>query len=202
MLVIGVVCWITEESQIPELRRCLDSLKEFRVILVDGKWYDMEGEQHTSIPKAYDMFAQYPNVEVIVSINKHEWENRNLYLERCKEDDFLIWIDTDEWLEVNISPLKHIDDLFDYKNTGEQMVSVLFQGKAHGAGIYETKRGVLYPSKTRHRDRHNELWCDGKEITQGRLNNIFGLIIHHDKSFRSEGRENAMRIRNRLKPFR
>jgi len=190
-----------EISQLPELKRCLDSVKQFRVILVDGKWYDMEGEQHTSIPEAYKLFKKYPNVEVIVSVNRHEWENRNLYLERCKDDDVLIWVDTDEWVET---PIPILGEYMNNKLESDKspMYAVSFKGKAHGAGTYRQNRLVAFPTKTRHRDRHNELWYKDNQIIKGKLPIVDLILVHHDKSFRSEERETAMRIRNKLKPFR
>jgi hypothetical protein len=168
--------------------------------LVDGKWYDIKDDQFTSIPEAYDIFKEYPNVEVITAVNRHEWQNRNLYLERCAKDDFLIWIDTDEWLEVTNSSYE--SDLFAAHMSNIPMMSIPFEGKAHGAGTYQQNRIVIFPAKTMHRDRHNELWYNGTQIIQGKLPRIHGLLVHHDKSYRSEEREKAMFIRNRLRPFR
>lgn len=195
MLVIGVVCWIHEKSQLPELRQCLDSLKQFRVILVDGKWYDIDHDQLTSIPEAYEMFKKYPNVEVITAVNRHEWQNRNLYLERCTPKDILIWVDTDEWLEVT-------GDVKELQYRLNPAFEVHFRGKMYTDGDVRQIRGLMYPSETRHTDRHNQAWYQGKEILCNAARPKDCIILHHDKSYRSEEREKAMRIRNRLKPFR
>ena len=190
-IVFGVCCWISEESQLGELRRCLDSVKEYRVILVNGKWYDIEGDYPDSLPEAHEIISRYPNVEVITAINRHEWENRNLYLERCNEDDVLIVLDTDEYVEGVISEQEISDD---------DSFMVMGVSKRHGGDVV-LKRGIRYPSETRHKDRHNEYWRNDTKLRFfGRIPNIFKII--EDKSYRSDDIGITMKKRAQLRPFR
>ena len=62
MIVFGISCYISEESQIPELKRCLESVKNYKVILVDGKWYDFRGESDLSLPSARKLINSYTSI--------------------------------------------------------------------------------------------------------------------------------------------
>ena len=199
MLVFGVACWIYEKSQLPEVKRCLDSIKDYRVILVDGKWYDMEGSDSLlSIPELDDLLADYPNVERVNAPNMHEWETRNIYLERCKPDDILLWLDTDEWFEVT-DKANFMDNL---TKITTPMFLVDYVDKRMGPNAVRVQ-GIRYPSETRHRDRHNELWYKDKPAWNTAVRPAVQGIRHHsDKTYRSEEREKVMLTRNKLKPFR
>lgn len=154
----------------------------------------MDSPHHTSIREAYDIFKEYPNVEVISSVSRHEWENRNLYLERCSKDDILIWLDTDEWL-VQSQDLT-CDDMGD-----SPCFLVRFHDKRMGGFCYQ-RRGFRYPSETRHTDRHNQLWYHNQEImaSPGPAPDTF--VIYQDKNFRSVERECMMKVRGKLRPYR
>lgn len=190
-MVFGICCWISEASQIPELRRCLESVKDYRAILVDGKWYDIEGDRETSLPLAIEIIDSYPNVERITAINRHEWENRNLYLERCSKDDVLIVLDTDEFI------IKTNDDI-----TIPLKDSFMVRGisKRHGGEVV-LKRGITYPSETRHMDRHNEYWRKGCKLMFDSLL-LEELTIVEDRSFRSENNKQIMKTRGSQRPYR
>lgn len=191
MIVFGICCWIPEASQLPELKRCLDSVKDFKVIVVNGKWYDIEGEHPYSIPEARSLMESYPNVTRIDYANHHEWEARNKYLEECNNDDVLIWLDTDEWFEY---------DHF-WEARGDTSIGLIDFYNRIG-GLAWQRRIIINAGLCRHRDRHNQLWYGNRELFATPLPSIKGIRIYHDKQHRSEKREKAMYTRNRLKPYR
>ena len=69
-LSIGIPVWINDVKQLPELERCLDSVMDFPVFIVNGKWYDIEGDYPRSIPEAIELMESYTNVEIIDSPNQ------------------------------------------------------------------------------------------------------------------------------------
>ena len=185
-------CWISEVQQLPELKRCLDSVERFRVILINGKWYDVKGKHPISIREARELIDSYPNVLRINYPGHHEWEARNKYLEQCSDHDTLIVLDTDEYLQITGYFEKYITSLPSFKVKGYD---------ARRGGIVRENRGIRYPGQTRHRDRHNELWWNGEKLTfEG--DPPEHLLIHHDKSYRSPHITQIMKERNRLRPYR
>lgn len=189
-IVFGICSWISEKSQIPELERCLESVKGYKVIIVDGKWYDIDSDKLTSISEAFDIYKKYPNVEAVVSINHNEWENRNIYLAKCNNMDNLIVLDTDEYIIQEHTPtLNETVDSF----------HVIGHDKGKG-GEVRLNRGYIFPNESRHQDRHNAIFRNGKKLEFNAL--CKGITIHHDKSFRSPKREKLMYVRNHLRDHR
>ena len=193
-IVFGICCWIPEKSQLPELKRCLESVKNYPVFLINGKWYDIEGDYPTSIPEAVSLIDSYPNVTRINYANHHEWESRNMYLEQCTANDCLIILDTDEYIEIT--------GFFECNILDTPMFRLHVEDPRIGGTDYQ-KRGVRWPHLTRHRDRHNQLWYKDKEIWSNVGESTpEGIIIYHDKTYRSEKIKEAMKKRNYLRPFR
>lgn len=189
-IVFGICSWISEVSQLPELKRCLESVKGYRVIIIDGKWYDIDSPLQVSIPEAFEAYKKYDNVEVVTSIGNHEWENRNMYLTRCKMIDVLIVLDTDEYIIQEYTPtLPEITKSF----------HVIGYDKGKG-GEVRLNRGYTDPINSYHNDRHNKVFCKGKQLNFDSL--CTGITIHHDKSYRSKSREKAMYTRNHLEEYR
>jgi hypothetical protein len=192
---IGVLCWISEIEQLPELKRCLDSLREFNVIVVSGKWNDIEGNFPYNIPEANTLIESYDNITHIFSYNKSEAENRNIYLENCNAD-FLFWVDTDEWIEMPLGKdffLRGLTDLFGKNDYSSQVH--WYNHQSNGITSYgKQKRMVQYPSKLRHKEKHNKLYFGVREVLRDEIKYHAprGLIIHTEKNFRSRKREEVM----------
>jgi hypothetical protein len=189
---VGVVCWISEKSQLPELKRCLDSLVDFPVIIVSGKWNDIEGDNHFNIPEANKLIDSYPNVLHKGCYDQSEAYNRNQYL-IDNQSDFLFWVDTDEWIEMPLGKeffLRGLIDLFKKDDYSSQVHWYSHQptGKIN---MGKQKRIIQYPGKLRHRDKHNQLYFGDKEVLRDGIKHHAprGLIIHQDKTFRSKQRE-------------
>jgi len=202
---IGVVSWIGEKSQIPELERCLDSLTNFYpVIIINGKWSDVKDGNPRSVPEAINLMENYSNVMWFDSPNQPESMNRNKYIiQGMKMDcDVMFWVDTDEWVEL---PLGYdflcngIKDIFK-KQPDRYTFLVHYFDTTRGGCCYK-RRGIRYPTFTRHRNRHNELWFLDKEVLRYPAKAPRGLIIHQDKKFRTIKRENSMAIRNESNPI-
>ena len=198
-IVFGVCCYISEKEQIPELERLLESLRGFKVFLIDGKWKDFDDktDNYISIPEAYEAIGKYSNVITMASYNGLEWQNRNLYLKCCKRSDILIWIDTDEWLEIQDKDQM----LKECKKIKKPMFLVNFYDKRFGGECLQ-RRGYRYPKGTHHKDRHNQAYYKKEEIFAYPAKAPKGFVIHQDKSFRSVERELDMKVRNQKEPFR
>ena len=199
-IAIGIVTWIPRIEQLPELERCLDSLTDFYpVIVVNGKWNDVEGKHPRSIPEAYELINSYSNVIHIESPDKPGFVNRNKYLIQATkmECDCLIWVDSDEWIELPCGYDFLVNGIKDvYKREGNKYTFLVhFYDKRFGGCCFQ-KRGVKHPSFSRHKNRHNELWFLNNQILQYPAKAPRGLIIHQDKSYRSLERENSMKKRN------
>lgn len=190
-LVFGICSWISEESQLPELKRCLESVKDYRVIIIDGKWKDIDSPIHASIAQAYATYRQYSNVQVMVSLGRHEWENRNLYLQKCQPGDTLIVLDTDEYVTFEHTPA--------VKGLADDSFHVNGYDKGKG-GKVRLNRGYMDPINSYHADRHNRMFCNSEKLTFNAL--CEGITIHHDKTYRTPKREKMMLTRNQLKEFR
>lgn len=203
-IAIGLVCWIDKITQLPELQRCLDSLIDFYpVIVVNGKWNDVKGDSPRSIPEAIELIGSYSNVIYIESPNQPEFINRNKYLiQATKMDcDYLIWVDSDEYIEsVNYNNLvKEIDNIF--TNEPDKYTFLInFYDKRMGGACWQ-KRGVRHPAFSRHRNRHNELWFVDKQILKYPAKPPPSLVIHQDKYYRSLEREFIMNKRNHDNPI-
>jgi len=201
---VGVLVWVPYEKQLPELERCLDSLTDFYpVIVVNGKWDDIEGKYARSIPEAYDLIGSYSNTIHIESPNEPEFVNRNKYLiQATKMDcDFLFWVDSDEWVELPCGYDFLVNGIKDvYKREPDKYTNLVHFFDPRSGGVCFQKRGVRYPSFSRHKNKHNELWFTGNQVLQYPAKAPRGLIIHHDKSYRSLEREKTMQKRNHDNP--
>jgi len=202
---IGIVSWISEESQVPELERCLDSLTSFYpVIIINGKWDDVKGDNPRSVLEAIDLMESYSNVMWFDSPNQPEFINRNEYLIQATKMDcnYLIWVDTDEWVELPCGYeflCNSIKKRFE-KQPDCYTFLVHYFDKRMGGCCYK-RRGIRYPTFTRHRNKHNELWFVDKEVLRYPAKAPNGLIIHQDKIFRTHKREEKMKIRNESNPI-
>lgn len=197
-IAVGVLCWIEKDEQLPELKRCLDSLTDFYpVFVINGKWDDFEGNNPRSTDKANDLIDSYSNVIHISSPNKSEAYNRNLYLQLCLKwnIDMLFWVDTDEWVEMPIGFEFAKRGLMDHMDTDDLASCMHYYSEAHG-GVGKQKRLLQYPGFLRHHGKHNELFFGDDEVLRYPVPDApRGIIIYSNKEFRSEDRECRMKKR-------
>ena len=202
---IGVLVWIESKHQLPELKRCLDSLTDFYpVIIVNGKWKDIIGDNPRSIPEAIELIDSYSNIILIDSPNQLEPVNRNKFIvQGMKMDcDMMFWIDSDEWIELPCGYdffVKGMENVFKKQPDCLSFHLHFFDPRFGGESLQ--KRGIRYPAFMRHRDRHNQLWFLDKEVLgHYTAKPPRGLIVYQDKSFRTKEHELEMRRRNLANP--
>ena len=197
-IAIGVLSWIEENSQLPELDRCLDSLTDFYpVIVVNGKWSDVEGTNARGTQESQELIDSYSNTIRLDSHNKPEFYNRNLCLIQAGKMlcDYLIWVDSDEYIELpcGISWFKkNLKETF--MNPSDFCSRVWFDNGT-------SRRIIKYPMFIRMRYKHNEWMFNGVDVRKKQLPPIDGMLIHHDKTYRNEERRDKMLNRKVLNPI-
>lgn len=200
---IGVVCYIEDKSELPELKRCLDSLESFYpVIIIDGRWNDFKGKYSSSIQEAVDIINSYSNTIHIISANNSEAFNRNLYLINAARFnlDYIMTVDTDEYVVMYHGKdffLRGVSDVF--HNKKELSCYIHCYGKQHG-GVFRTIKILKDPNSLEYHEAHNRVYHGNTNIISSPLMAPRGLILYHDKEFRGEKREGKMinRIENNI----
>jgi len=190
-----------------ELERCLDSLKDFKVIVVDGKWNDFidNNDSYKSTDGTIELAQSYSNVILLESPNNSEAFNRNQYIiEGMKMGcDIMFWVDSDEWVELPCGYDFLCHGIERVLNDPEKHTFLVHYFDVRRGGVCFQKRGIRYPAFTRHKGKHNELWFNNKEVLKNNCAKApAGLIIHTDKKFRSDEREDRMKKRNYENPIR
>ena len=204
-IAIGIVTWISEIEQLPELERCLDSLTDFYpVIVVNGKWKDIRGDNPRSIPEATELIDSYSNTILINSPNELEPVNRNKYLIQGMKMgcDIMFIVDSDEWVVLTNGYdffVRGIEDVFKKQPDCLSFYAHMYDKRFGGECL--SRRGIRYPAFTRYRDRHNQLFFLDRDIYGHYCAKPpRGLIIYQDKSFRTKERELEMKRRNLANP--
>lgn len=169
--------------------------------MINGKWHDIDGDNPRSTRKANDMIDSYSNVIHIQSPNRPEYINRNLYyrIAMLFDLDYLIPVDTDEWVEMPLGVEFFLNGL---NNDKLDITSCLhYYSERHG-GVSKQRRLFKYPGFLRHRNRHNRLYFLDREVLQtGTLYAPRGIVIYSDKNYRSKQREEKMSLRNKDNPI-
>jgi len=201
-IAVGVLCWIERDEQLPELKRCLDSLTDFYpVFVINGKWDDIEGENIRSTDKTNELIDSYSNVIHIQSPNKPEAYNRNLYLQKSWKYDYLFWVDSDEWVELTCGK-EFFERGLRYNFGPNDLCSfVHYYSDAHG-GVSFQKRILQYPGFLRHKNKHNELYFKDIDVLKNPIKAPRGLIIYSNKEFRNKDREWRMKKRIEGQPVK
>jgi len=193
-----LTCWIEKNTELPELDRCLDSLTDFYpVIVVNGKWDDIEGINARSTPEAVELIDSYSNTIQISSPNKPEFYNRNLCLIQAGKMmcDYGIWVDSDEFVDLPCGKDWFVKNLVrDFSNPNDFCARLYFD-----EGI--SRRIIRYPMFVRMRNKHNEWFFNGKNVRKDQLKPVDGMIIYHDKTYRSEDRLQKMLNRKKTNPI-
>lgn len=159
------------------LKRCLDSLSDFReVIVIDGAYAGYPSENRYSTDGTYELCKKYHNVRVFTLYDKTEIEKRTLYLKLAAELDVthLLIIDSDEWLVGKFENLP----------TERGVYSVDFCNS--DGNHWHSPRLIVDP-------RNYEYWgahCVIKDLTTGSIfrlkseNVVKGVTIHSDDKLR------------------
>lgn len=197
---IGIACYIETSLEVQELRRCLESVEDFYpIIIIDGKWRDYNADSETSIDEAVDLINSKQNIIHIKSINGSEAENRSKYLEY--ELDYLIILDTDEYLEFPLGVEffeRGLEEIF--RDKEEKCAYIHTESEMNG-GYCRFPRIIKNPNLMKYGNRHNQLLLNNTNVLKNPLNAPRGVILHHDKTFRTDNRINKMKIRNKENPL-
>lgn len=205
-IAVGIPVWINHEEQLPELELCLDSVSEFfPVIVISGKWSDMNHQQNRNIPEADELIDSYSNIIHIESLNHLEPFNRNLYMIQAGKMgcNTMLILDSDESAEFPLG-VEFFDEQLSRlkeKHPNHLGFSVIHQSARHG-GICFTPRVILNPAFTRYRDRHNQMYFMDREVLSWDSSKLVGgIILNETKDFRSDKRKLIMRERNLRNPL-
>jgi hypothetical protein len=177
-----------------------------KIYLIDGKYEGRTDPREYDHEAALRAIAKYPKVEVIDMDGRKQIDKRNMYLNAAEVDgmDFLIVLDSDEWLEITDTSVLHALKKRD---------SLCFPIASHMAEIYSQARPRLFkaPFTYRHRQSttpntisHGSLYLEYGLSTEDEVINqmyrwfvdhpndkrggVRGFSIHHDKQFRTEDR--------------
>lgn len=180
-LAIGIIFY----NDCRSLDRALNSTKEFdKVICVDGRFKNYIGETQLSNDGSRELIQQYQNTILIDAPNLIEPDKRSTYLKLCTSD-FLIYLDSDEWVEGNINEFR--DNLHKYTQQNEHIYSLPFYSKA-GGGYSVAPRIYQRPNKIRYGQLHFSIIIDGIEykIRGNNWKQIKGITIHTDDDLRTK----------------
>jgi hypothetical protein len=198
-LSVGLLVWIEDDSQLPELKRCLDSLVDFNVIVINGKWIDIPGKNHISTDATISLLQSYKNVTLIFSVNNTEAHNRNLALtvSSTLNHDILFWVDTDEYVEL---PCGYEFFLRGLDFADKMTCYAHYEDEGRG-GSCRMVRFIKDIQDVSLNERHNEWLYYGHNIFKDPHKAPRGLIIHSDRKYRSEERQAKMLNRNKNNPI-
>jgi hypothetical protein len=115
----GIVFFDDEKG----LQRCLHSIQSYvdLIIAIDGKFKYFEDDHNTSIDNSRKVVESFPNAVYYCYPNLTEIDKRNKYLEIAgiKEMDFLLVIDSDEFVVIDRDEFsKSLTQIKEYK-TGD-----------------------------------------------------------------------------------
>ena len=84
----------------PSIIRTLESIpSEFHKFVIDGKFKDMKSKEKLSDETLRNRVKRFMNTVVYDEPNLTEPEKRNVYLEKCKNYDYVFIIDSDEYID-------------------------------------------------------------------------------------------------------
>jgi len=185
-----------------ELKTLLESCKEFEmVIIIDGKWSDFDDglDVFSSNDGTVELAKSYPNVILIESPNKKEFENRNLLMRTAGKlgCNVIIDIDSDEYIELPNGYNAFCQSLrrMTQENPHDLGFRVAVEAKRHG-GVSFPGRISLNPTFIRFRKKHNEFYFLNQDIRKNTHKLCPNIIIQENREYRTEKRDEVMQIRN------
>jgi len=196
---VGLITWIEDNDQLPELKRCLDSLTDFYpVIVVNGKWNDFKGKNPRSTDEANELIGSYSNVIHIQSPDKPEWYNRNLAIDTANKMGYniLFWVDSDEWVEMPLG-LDFFTKSIDFQDKHTCYMHYYDDGKGGNCRMIRLIKDL---DKVKINKKHNEWLIDNTNIFKDPAPAPRGITIYSDNKYRSEDRKIRMKQRNKYNP--
>jgi glycosyltransferase involved in cell wall biosynthesis len=202
-IAVGIVTY----NCVKELKRCLDSLKDFEhVIVIDGKWFDFDPNNSVinSTDGTIELAKSYPNTKVITTAG-YEYQNRQMYIDEaaklgCK---YLFWVDSDEYVKMDKGYDYFVEQLEKtFENNPDKFASLInFHDVRMGGNCWQI-RLISHLSEMKHRDRHNQIWYRNMEVIGNHVKDApDGIRIYQEKNFRTPEREELMRCRNLANPI-
>lgn len=153
------------------IERCLKSIRDKvdTVLVVDGAFATYPHESPKSTDGTLEKAKEYAD-EVIERDDawRSQMDKRNAYLTLKSVKDYYLWLDTDEYFEGDLPPLK--EDFY--------AIPVITDGiTEYQVRCFRQQKGLRYKKK------HSWLWLDGNIVSQDACNdNIVKLdtcrIIH------------------------
>ena len=168
---IGVCCYCDPDG----MRRLLETTKSFNyVICIVGRWEGFTWNNGRN-QEMIDVINSYRNTIIITIDDIPQHVARNLYLWRAGQlgCNYLIVLDSDEYLKFDKFKVPKEDNIYNVKWNNTVL-----------------PRLIKDPKNCEYKDRHNQIWRDGKEMIGRNLGEcVEGIEIISDKKFREKDRE-------------
>lgn len=178
------------------LRRCLDSLREFDlVICIDGV-YDLAQGSPLSTDGSRDIIQSYDNTLLVDMPYHRQTEVRNHYLEEAvwNHCDYILVFEADEYLTGDVKEFREnlpVHDLTGIKDVVYN-VPMHYVGQNH---IVKSPRFFYKPELIRYGGSHSTYIVDGVAwlVRNGNESNVFenlpGIVVNHDEGPRTKEQE-------------
>lgn len=168
-----VICTIFYQD-LAGLKRLVSSVNDVDFIFVDGRFIHWNGPILSE--DGSREFLQSKGFTIIDAPDLIEYQKRNKYIEKAQElgYEYCLVMDSDEYvISWDISDIDG-DDCYKHEQ--------LHDSSSH----FPYYR--IHKSTARHRIKHQECFIDNKQIFNQDVKTI-KLITHHDKTLRSEQRQ-------------
>lgn len=164
------------------LKRLVKSADDFFIIFVDGRWTGWDSRTPLSQDGSREYIQSLDNVCLIDAPDLIEYQARNKYIEKAEELGFkyCLVIDSDEFIDY--LDLKQFEA--DLKRDEDSYRYIMKQDYGEHVPYYR-----LHKSTARHKECHQQVYIDDKPVFRQDSRIIKGLVTWHEKSFRSQERE-------------
>lgn len=190
MVKIGAACTFYNDKK--GLERLLPTLKQFdEIILNDGAWRDYESGG-LSTDGSRELIPELPKYHLINNPNLMLAEKQNKHLKLAGElnINILVLIDSDEYL-TEFDRNKFENSMLNVAKRKQNVYWCKFLEYHTDWVAFHYPRIILNPSECEYRERHNQIFShDTPQIHTKRGLIIQGITIKHDKSIRTDMREN------------
>ena len=171
------------------LMRCLPTLSEFDYIFaIDGIYKGFSGKSELSDDGSREVVKSFSNTILIDAPNLEEFQKRNVYFEMSRQYnvDFLLIIDSDEWLEGDFSTFRWF--LNNRTTPAKQLYRLPVEDHLKRDWYRFYARVALSPAELEYRRVH---WAIARKtdkigdwVSGNRVGYADGLRIRHDHSLR------------------
>ncbi len=148
MITVCINCY----NDIPTIKRCVQSIYKQvdRIIAVDGRYRDFPSDNWYSTDGTREYLHSLGKVELLFGAGLFEADKRNIYMDALNEDDTVLVLDGDEYIEGSICKLdKNVD-----------IGLVVFSSPSYKRRL--ATRFFRYRKGLRHEGIHFILTIDGK----------------------------------------